>query len=387
MYSRLLNPNRKSSFFVFGPRSTGKSTWIQTHFKNAPYIDLLADDTFMDLAARPGRLEQMIAQGQEWVVIDEIQKIPPLLDEVHRLIESRRIKFVLTGSSARKLKKSGANLLAGRALTCFMHPLTHVELGDDFNLEKMLISGGLPLAVKNETPKLFLESYVRTYLKEEVLQEGLTRNLGAFARFLEAASFSQGSTLNVSKVSRECAVERKVVENYFTILEDLLLAAKVPVFTRRAKRKMIIHPKFYYFDAGVYRTVRPKGPLDSPEEIDGLTLETLVYQHLRAYNDYHDLGYAIFYWRTQDDHEVDFILYGEKGLIAIEVKRSRRFDDRDLSSLRLFLKDYPVGRGYVFYGGSRQLHFDGITVLPVEEGVRRLPWILRGEKEEASTGG
>jgi len=208
--------------------------------------------------------------------------VPELLNEVHRLIEGRKARFVLTGSSARKLRGKGINLLGGRALTYQLFPLTAVELGTDFNLKRSVEFGHLPVACTEKEPQPYLESYVKTYLREEVQQEGLTRNLGAFARFLETASLSQTGQLNISEVARDSSVERKVVENYFHILEDLLLAQRLPVFTKRAGRRIVQHPKFYIFDAGVYRTIRPKGPLDGPEEIRGSALETLVYQELRA---------------------------------------------------------------------------------------------------------
>ena len=224
MYSRLLKPPENKSFFLFGSRGTGKTTWVRSKFPSAVYLDLLEAELFNDLIANPQRLENFIPKNfRDWIIIDEIQKIPELLNEVHRLIEKYRYKFVLTGSSARKLRRRGQNLLAGRALTYFMHPLTTIELGKDFNLDHSLAYGQLPCAYIESNPKGYLESYVKTYLQEEVQQEGLTRSLGAFYRFLETASFSQGSVLNISEVSRECAVERKVVENYFTILEDLLM--------------------------------------------------------------------------------------------------------------------------------------------------------------------
>src|SRR4030042_6855777 len=279
MYPRLLKPPVNKSFFLFGPRGTGKTTWVKAAFPQALYIDLLESEKYNDLLANPQRLENIIPSGhKDWTIIDEVQRVPELLYEVHRLIERNKYRFVLTGSSARKLRRKGANLLAGRALTYHMHPLTAAELGKDFDLARSLQFGHLPSAYTETDPVRYLESYVRTYLETEVMQEGLTRNLGAFARFLEAASFSQGAMLNISEVARECAVERKVVEDYFVILEDLLLASRVPVFARRAKRRMAGHPKFYYFDVGVFRTLRPKGPLDAPAEIAGAAWDTLTIQ-------------------------------------------------------------------------------------------------------------
>ncbi len=253
-------------------------------------------------------MERLIPPGYDrWIVTDEIQRVPMLLNEVHRLIEKDKYKFILTGSSTRSLRKKGINLPAGRALTYYMYPLTSVELGPDFRLEASLETGHLPAIFSELDPKEYLKSYVETYLRREVLQEGLTRNLGGFARFLETASFSQGSMLNIMEVSREVGIERKTVENYFTILEDLLLAVRMPVFTKRARRRMAVHSKFYYFDAGVYKALSPCGPLDSPEEIAGAALETLCYQKLRAINEYYSFDYNLYCWRTGTGLEVDFV--------------------------------------------------------------------------------
>ena len=380
MYSRIINKPLDKSFFLFGPRGTGKTTWVHATFPQGLMIDLLDSELYYSLLASPRRLENLIPPDfNNWIVIDEIQRIPDLLNEVHRLIENRNCKFVLTGSSARKLRQKGVNLLAGRAVTRYMHPLTAYELGDDYSLGHSLSFGQLPSAYMESDPVDYLESYIHTYLREEILQEGLTRNLQAFARFLEAASFSQASLLNISAVARECGVNRKLAENYFQILDDLLLSRKLPVFVKRARRRMAAHMKFFFFDAGVYRTLRPKGPLDRPEEIDGSALETLVCQEICAVNDSWDLGYDLYYWRTANDLEVDFILYGEKSIHAIEVKRARTIRRRELSGLKAFLKDYPMARGYLFYGGDRRMYQDGIELIPVSEGIRTLPMLLNNQ--------
>lgn len=343
-------------------------------------MDLLESELYFRLSAHPQRLSEHIPQGfKDWVIIDEVQKIPDLLSEVHRLIENERFKFILTGSSARKLRRHPVNLLAGRALTLSLHPLTAAELGRDFNLNHSLEFGHLPCAYTEPSPKAYLQSYVKTYLQEEVQQEGLTRNLGAFSRFLEAASFSQASVLNVSSVARECAVERKVVEQYFLILQDLLLAAFLPIFSKKAKRRMLRHPKFYFFDAGVYRTVRPRGPLDRPEEIEGHALETLFFQELAALNHYLKLGYELFYWRTPAGLEVDFVLYGERGILAFEVKREGRVRPESLRGLKAFLEDYPQARAYFIYGGSRVMREGEIEILPLSHSLQKLPQLLSGK--------
>ena len=377
MYSRLLTPPQGKSFFLFGPRGTGKTTWVRTAFPDALFVDLLEATTFNELLANPQRLETRIPpKFGGWIIIDEIQKIPALLDEVHRLIEKRKLKFVLTGSSARKLRRQGPNLLAGRAVSRSMHPLTAVEMGEDFNLESAVRHGMLPAIGTEPDPADYLASYVRTYLEEEVRQEGLTRNLAAFSRFLESASFSQGSVLSVSAVASDCGVERKTVESYFGILEDLMIARRIPSFTKKAKRRVVAHPKFYFFDTGVFRTLRPAGPLDEPEGAEGPALETLLLQNLIAVNDSLNLGYDIHYWRTANQVEVDFVLYGKKGLLAFEVKRGDRIRGEELTGLRLFAKDYPKARLFLAYGGDRKQYLEGIEVWPMRELLAGLPELL-----------
>jgi predicted AAA+ superfamily ATPase len=365
MYERLLKPP-STSCFLFGPRGTGKTTWIKKTFPDAIHLDLLESKLFNAFVSAPERLEEQIPVGYDgWVVIDEVQRVPELLNEVHRLIETRRLRFVLTGSSARKVRRAGVNLLAGRARLLEMFPLVSAELGGDFSIERALARGLLPLSYLAEDCAGFLQSYVETYLRQEVLQEGLVRNLGSFARFLEAASFSQGQPLNVSAVARECGVTRTVAQGYFEILGDLLIGATLPSFRKRARRRLVAAPKFYYFDAGVYRAIRPTGPLDRPEEIDGAALETLVWQELRASNALHQLGWDLSYWRTSNQLEVDFILYGARGITAIEVKRTGAPRAGDLSGLRAFAADYREARTILLYGGTRILSRGSIEIVPL----------------------
>ena len=377
VFARAISLPSGKSFFLFGPRGTGKSTLLGTSLPGAFVLDLLDLGVYSELLAHPDRLEALaLPRMPAPIVIDEIQRLPSLLDEVHRLIERRRWRFALTGSSARKLRRGGVNLLAGRARTLTMHPLTATELGDSFDLTHSARYGQLPSVYVESDPKQYLASYTGTYLREEVQAEALTRNLDAFARFLVAASFSQGAVLSISTVARDLGLPRKTVEGYFHLLEDLLLAIRLPVFTRRAKRPMTAHAKFYFFDAGVYRALRPRGPLDSPEEIDGPALETLVFQELRATNDNYGLGYELFYWRTRDRREVDFVLYGERGLVAIEVTRASRFRESDLASLRLFAADYPVAKGILLYGGHKDYVVDGIRILPLASALPALRTIV-----------
>jgi len=267
MYSRLLNISGERSIFLFGPRGTGKSTWVKQTYPNALYFDLLETDVYKSFLARPARLEKYIPEGfRDYVVIDEVQRVPELLNEVHRLIENKKIKFILTGSSPRKLRKGGYNLLAGRALLHHMYPLTAMEMKGDFYWEKALTQGMLPRAQEDDF-KNYLQSYVRIYLDQEIQQEGLTRRLDDFSRFLEVASFSQAQILNTSNVAREAEIKRMTVKGYFQILEDLLIGYMLPPFTKRAKRRLVNHPKFYYFDPGVFRAIRLMGPYDQPQEL------------------------------------------------------------------------------------------------------------------------
>jgi predicted AAA+ superfamily ATPase len=380
MYSRLLKLplEQSSSIFLFGPRGTGKTHWARAALPDALYIDLLEFELFKSLSANPGRLAEHIPKSYAgWIIIDEVQKIPELLNEVHRLIERYGYRFLLTGSSARSLKRKGVNLLAGRALRYDMHPLVIQELNHDFNLSRALQFGMLPAAVSKENPKKYLTTYVQTYIKEEVFQEGLTRNLAGFTRFLEIASFSQGSVTNLSEIAREVGIDRQVVASYFAILEDLLLAYRLLPFTKRAKRRLAVHPKFYFFDVGVYRLLRPMGPLDKPEEADGAGLETLFLQHLKAINDYNESGYTFYFWRTSNQLEVDFVAYGEKGLIAFEIKRSSTITSKSLTGLKAFQKDYPQANLYLIYTGSHREYHGDIECIPIEQALQQLPNLLK----------
>lgn len=375
----MIQPPVKKSFFLFGPRGTGKTTWVKSAFPDSVYIDLLEAELFNELTANPQRLGNFIPPDfGDWIVIDEVQRVPDLLHEIHRLIESKKYRFVLTGSSARKLRRKGTNLLAGRALIFSMHSLSVAELGDDFRIDHSLRYGQLPAVYTEADPRKYLEAYVKTYLEEEIRQEGLTRQLSAFARFLEAASFSQGSVLNVSAVARECHVERKTVESYFSVIEDLMIAYRIPVFSKRTKRRLIAHPKFYFFDAGVYRAIRPMGPLDMPDEAEGIALETLFLQEIMALSSALDLGYRIFYWRTSNGREVDFVLYGSGGLHAFEIKRTARVNASMLGGLKAFLADYPMANAHFVYMGSRRMHEGKIDIIPAQQVLKDLPQVLSG---------
>lgn len=362
-------------FFLFGPRGTGKTWLIQRLFPQALRVDLLEPETLRSLSARPERLRELIGANPDvrQVVIDEVQKLPELLEVVHLLIEEKQeVQFILTGSSARKLRRGGVNLLGGRADQKSLYPFMAAELGQQFKLEKALRLGMLPIVRAGKVPEDILRAYSGLYLREEVQMESLVRNIGNFSRFLEAISFSQAAVLNLANVSRECHVNRKTVEGYLGILEDLLLAFRLPVFTRRARRQLAVHPKFFFFDAGVFRANRPTGPMDAPSEIDGATLESLVAQHLRAWCDYSGGNHQLYYWQTRSRVEVDFVIYGESGLYALEVKNNIQVQPQDLHGLKNFSEDFPESRRLLLYRGRDRLLYDGILCVPCEEFLRQL---------------
>ena len=363
------------SFFIFGPRGTGKSTWLKREFPDAYLVDLLDDTIFRNYIAHPERIKQVVKANPQirCFIIDEIQKAPALLDSIHSLIEEYKThQFIMTGSSARKLRRGGVNLLAGRALLTHFHPFMAAELGADFSLDDAITNGLIPLIFSANAPNKSMATYIALYLKEEVKEEGLVREIGAFARFLEVISFSHGSILNLSNIARECGVSRKVVENYISIIEDLLLGYKLPVFTKRARRAMTAQPKFYLFDAGVYYHLRPKGPLDSPNEIGGMALEGLVLQHLKAWCDYSDNWIDCYFWRSRGGSEVDFVLYGERCFYAIEVKNTKQIYPKSLRSLKTFQIDYPEATTVFLYRGSEKLVVDGILCWPVDDFLLQL---------------
>ena len=364
----------QQSCFLFGPRGTGKSTWLRDRLPGALYLDLLVPDLYRSLTARPERLRELLGGSPhaDTVVIDEVQRAPELLTVVHAVMEEPAPpRFVLTGSSARKLRRGGIDLLAGRAIQRTLHPFMAAEL-PSFDLTLALKIGLLPLAVSAPDPQEVLNAYANLYVDEEVRAEGLTRNVGNFSRFLEAVSFSHASQINLAAVARDCAVERKTVAGYVEILEDLLLAFRLPVFRKRARRKTVVHEKFYFFDAGVFRSIRPKGPLDRREEIDGAAFEGLVAQHLRAWIAYSPEKYALYFWRTQAGSEVDFVVYGENGFWAIEVKNAAQVDRKELRSLKSFRDDYPEAEALLLYRGNERLRVDDVWCLPAEVFMKDL---------------
>ena len=371
------------SFFLFGPRMVGKTTWLHQMLPEATFFDLLDASLFLELSRDPHLLEGIIggAEPDTWVVIDEIQKIPELLDEVHRLMESKGWRFALCGSSARKLRRSGTNLLGGRALTRRLGPFASCELGDLFDANFSIQWGMLPsVQLDREYARDRLDAYVNTYIKEEIREEGLVRNVPPFLRFLRIAGLMNGQVVNGQNIAREAAVPRSTVDVYFSILEDTLLGHFLPAYRPRLKVREQARPKFYWFDPGVARAVAGLVFDPADRQWQGVSLETLIFHELRAYN--HDQGKnrPLAFYRTASGVEVDFVIETQKRaagparIVGIEVKLATKWDrrwERPLRSLSA-AEGIQVDRMIGVYTGSREYHFDGLDVLPVGEFLRQL---------------
>jgi uncharacterized protein len=378
----LKRPER--SFFLFGPRGIGKSTWLHQVLPESFRLDLLDASLFLELSRDPHRLEALVGKkpAGAWVVLDEIQKVPALLDEVHRLMESRRWRFALCGSSARKLRRGGANLLAGRALTLSMESFSAAELGTGFDLDFALNWGLLPFVLEEpDTAADILAAYVNTYLKEELQAEGLIRNVPPFVRFLAVAGQINGQIVNAQNISREASVARSTVDTYFAILTDTLVGHFLPAWRPGLKVREAAQPKFYWFDPGVARAAA--GLLREPadKQWQGLALETLIYHELRVYNDISGKHRSVSYYRTSAGVEVDFIVETSRRrantspqVAALEIKRAERWDRKWDKALRALADTdgVRVDRMIGVYCGSRRYDFDNVTVLPVADFVKAL---------------
>ncbi|MDD9988844.1 MAG: AAA family ATPase [Spirochaetaceae bacterium] len=376
MFARLLRRPR-ASCFLFGPRGTGKSTWIGQHFAGARIYDLLDTSEALRLAREPATLFREVegfAPGT-WVVIDEVQRVPALLDEVHRLIESRRLRFVLSGSSARKLRSGGVNLLAGRAMVEHLYPLVSAERSFQVDLDDALRYGTLPLSITGDDPAAYLTAYAETYLQEEIRAEALTRSIGGFSRFLEIAARQNGQVTNVSAISRDAAVSRSTVQNYFEILIDTLIGTWLPAWKLKRSTKQVAHPKFYLFDCGVARALSARIAYPPSREERGSLLETLLIGEVRAYVAYGKLRYPLHYWRTHDGVEVDLLCETTDGFVAVEVKASKRWDRRYNRGLNRIRDELGANRVtcYGVYEGERPASWGGVQVLPALEFLQ-LVW-------------
>jgi len=375
MIKRLLR-KPEQSILLLGPRGTGKSTWIHHHFKDAVIYDLLNTSESLRLSREPEALYRELESvpADRWIVIDEVQKVPALLDEVHRLIENKGLRFVLSGSSARKLRRGGTNLLAGRAIVRHMFPFVSAELGSDFSVSEAMVNGTLPMAVLGGDPVSYLTTYAETYLQEEIKAEALTRSIGHFSRFLEVAARQNGQVTNVAGIARDAAVSRQTVQNYFNVLVDTLVGYWIEPWKLKRRTKQVQHPKFYLFDSGVARTLSGRIAYPPTQEESGQLLETLLFNEIRSFLSYSKLHYRIHFWRSYDGVEVDFLCETSTGFVAAEFKASPKWEkrfNRGLHRMKSELGERLTGC-YGVYLGDRAAVWDDVHLLPVREFLKRL---------------
>lgn len=373
MYRRVLDLRElvtHRSLFLLGPRQTGKSTLLRTAFPDARVVDLLEADTFRELSAYPETLRQSLQPHERIVVIDEVQKLPSLLDEVQALMDrNKALRFILTGSSARKLKRGQANLLAGRARFVRLHPLVSSELRHE-GLTRRLNVGSLPAVYDSAEPHEDLRAYVGGYLKEEIRAEGLVRSIENFSRFLEVAALTNAQVLDFTSVANDTGIPARTVREHYQMLEDTLVGFQLPPFKRMRKRKPVATAKFYMFDVGVTNALMKRGEIRPGSELYGAALEHQVFLELRAYLDYRRSEEDLTFWRSHSGHEVDFVI-GDR--IGIEVKASRRISPSDVKGLRALGEETRLEQRIVVSTESRQRTTDeGVTVVPVERFFERL---------------
>ncbi len=357
------------SCFLLGPRQCGKSTLIRRSLPDAYIFDLLDSELYLRLSRSPGYLGEVCVDAERPVVIDEIQKLPSLLDEVHRLIESRGMRFLLTGSSARKLRKGGVNLLGGRARVRNLHPFSAAELGEDFDLGKALNFGLLPSIWDSDAPEEDLASYLKLYLEQEIMQESATRNLPAFSRFLEVAALSNGEQINYQAISSETQIARSTVQEYFRLLKDTLLAREVPVWHHGHSRKTVETAKFYLFDTGVARRLQGRTSVVPGTPEYGHAFEHWVMHELATFADTMRFDTEITYWRTQTKLEVDFVVNDK---VAIEAKATRNAKAEDLKGLRAIADEGEFNARLLVCNEPQRREKDGIVILPWREFVQML---------------
>ena len=358
---------QKKSHFLFGPRQTGKTSLIHHSLKGVKSYDLLDTSVYLALNQNPGRISQEIEPRDKIVVIDEIQRLPVLLNEVHRLIEQRGIRFLLTGSSARKLRRGGINLLGGRARTKYLHPLTYQELGNQFDLFRVIERGLLPSIYLSDDPRPDLQAYTGSYLQQEIVAEGATRNIPAFSRFLKVAALCNGTIVNFTNVSNDAQVPRTTVYEYFEILKDTLLLYELPAWRKSRKRKPLASSKYYFFDVGVAAAIQGRDFRPGTSEF-GEALETYLMHELISYSDYIS-GEPLSYWRSTSGFEVDFILGDHT---AVEVKAKENLSARDLRSLRAVAEERKLKRYLSVSLEPRRRTLEGLTLLPLREFLEAL---------------
>ena len=357
---------KTDSLFLWGSRQTGKSTLLKMLFPGAHVYDLLKSDVRMALQLRPSQLREEceLLDDGELIIIDEVQKVPALLDEVHWLIENKKQRFILSGSSARKLRRSGANLLGGRALRQTLFPLVSAEV-PDFDLNRALNHGMLPSHYLMENPTMRVQAYIGDYLQQEIVEEAIVRRLDAFTRFLQVAALSNSEIVNYTNIAQDCGVSSKTVKEYFSILEETMLGFFLPSYTKVVKRRVIQSPKFYYFDVAIPNHLLHRISLQPSTDVYGHALEHLVIQELRAFMSYRQPLKSLTYWHTLDNkYEVDAVLGDAE--VAIEVKSSKNVGSHDTKGLKAFSEEYPEAKLYLLSLEDRPRKFNGVEVWPVE---------------------
>jgi len=361
----------KESTFLWGARQTGKSTLLKSLYPDAPYFDLLLADEFERFLRNPSLLREilLIRSSAGPVIIDEIQRIPSLLNEIHWLIVNRNIQFILSGSSPRNILRSGGNLLGGRALRHELYPLISVEI-PDFNLVRALNWGLLPRHYLAGNPDKLLSAYIGSYLRDEIMTEAKIRNITSFSRFLEAAAFSNGEMVNYSNIATECGVSSPTVKEYFQILEDTMTGRFLQSYQKKPKRRVILAPRFYYFDIGVANYLLKRGRIEQGSEAFGKAFEHFIYQEIYAHSHYSGINYPISYWRTTSQIEVDFIL-GENE-VTIETKSTSMVNPRHLKGLKSFAEEYKVKKSIIVSTDPYPRQIDNITVLPWQVFLKML---------------
>ena len=359
----------KKSHFLFGPRQTGKTFLIRHTMKGVKVYDLLDTSIYLALSHSPGRIGQELTAEDRVVVIDEIQRLPALLNEVHRLIETRGVRFLLTGSSARKLRRGGVNLLGGRARTKYLHPFTYKELGEKFDLVRAMERGLLPSIYFSDDPRTDLQAYAGSYLQEEIVAEGATRNLPAFSRFLKVAAFCNGQIVNFTNVSNDAQVARTTVYEYFEILKDTLILYELPSWRKSKKRKPLASSKYYFFDVGVVSVLQGREFRPGTPEF-GEAFETYLMHELISYSDYVS-GEALSYWRSTSGFEVDFIIGDHT---AVEVKAKENLSSSDVKPLRKLAEERKLKRYLCVSLEPRRRKLEDVTVLPYKDFLETL-WV------------
>lgn len=353
----------EKSHFLFGPRQTGKSTLIQNAFPEAVIFDLNVSRDFLNLSRDPSIIDDAVAPSTQIVVIDEIQRAPNLLNEVHHVIETRGVNFLLTGSSARKLRQKGVNLLGGRARVLHFHPLLMRELGDQFDLTRALTIGTLPSVYLSKSPRQDLDAYVDVYLKEEIRAEGLIRNLHAFSRVLDVAALCNATIVNFEKVASDAQVARSTVREHFEILKDTLLLFELPAWRQGMRRKPNTRSKFYFFDSGVVSVILGRTEVRQGTPEFGFAFETWLMHELQSWVDYQDIGKPLSHWRSHSGYEVDFLI-GDN--IAVEAKATSHVSNRDLRNLKAIGDEHSFKHRICVSLEPRPRVRDGIEILPYQ---------------------